>query len=131
MATLTGYKRDIDGLYIDKDPESILVYTVDWTNWLASGESIIDTADITTGQGAESSTDTYTTSVTAEQLSGDIAETKLRVDSYAKHNNGKKINFVLSHGTPGKIYKVTIKIVTDENEVCEKFMRIVCKERSL
>ena len=41
MATLTGYKRDIYGLYIDKDPESTLQYTFDWQNWLATGEHII------------------------------------------------------------------------------------------
>lgn len=130
MTTLTGYKRDTESLYIDKDPESILQYTMDWTNWLASGESIVNSASITTGQGAESSTDTYSTEVTVEQLTGDDANTKLRVDSYAKSSNSKMVNMVLSHGTEGKIYKVSVKIVTNENEVCEKFFKVVCKKRS-
>lgn len=132
MTTLTGYKRDTESLYIDKDPASILQYTMDWTNWLASGESIVNSASISTGLAPDSttSTDTYETKVTVEQLAGDDTDTKLRVDAYAKSSNSKMVNMTLSHGTEGKIYKVFVQIVTDEGEVCEKFFKVVCKKRS-
>ena len=39
MATLTGYKKDSESLFIDKDPEATLIYTFDWTNWLGANDA--------------------------------------------------------------------------------------------
>lgn len=125
MATLTGYKRDIDGLYIDKDPESVLKYTIDWSNWLASGESIVASRSI----DINSTPTTFTTDVTPETISGDADP--LVCETFIIHNNAKQIIMTLHGGTAGNIYKVTNRIVTDEDEVCEKFFRIVVKDRSL
>ena len=41
MATLTGFKQDRAGLYIEKDPFSLLDYTLDWTNWMPTGDTIL------------------------------------------------------------------------------------------
>lgn len=110
MATLTGYKRDTEGLYIDKDPDAVLNYTFDWTNWLASGETITSTV------------------WSVDSISGDTDP--LTVDSYTTHSNGKKTIVVLSGGTAGNIYTVRNTINTDESETERKFFRIVCKDRS-
>jgi len=40
MTTLTGYERDRDGLFIRKTPAAVLDYSVDWTDWLPSGQTI-------------------------------------------------------------------------------------------
>ena len=40
MPTLTGFKKDAKGLYIEKDPYATLDYTLDWTNWMPSGYTI-------------------------------------------------------------------------------------------
>ena len=40
MATLTGYRADRDGAYIDKDTEAILDYAVNWVDWLPTDETI-------------------------------------------------------------------------------------------
>ena len=112
MATLTGYKRDNEGLYIDKDPEAVLIYTFDWSNWLASSESIT------------------TSNWTIDAISGDSALTKLTVDSSIIHSNAKQTIITLSGGTAGNIYTVRNTIVTDESETERKFFRIVCKQRS-
>lgn len=110
MTTLTGYKRDNDGLYIDKDPESVLNYTFDWSNWLASGESITSTT------------------FTVDSITGD--SDPLTVDSYIIVSGNKKTQVVLSGGTAGNIYTVRNTIVTDESETERKFFRVVCKARS-
>ncbi len=110
MATLTGYKRDTEGLYIDKDPEAVLIYTFDWSNWLASGESIT------------------TSNWTIDAISGDADP--LTVDSSIIHSNNKQTIITLSGGTEGNIYSVYNTIVTDESETERKFFRIVCKKRS-
>ena len=125
MATLTGYKRDIDGLYIDKDPEAVLKYTIDWTNWLASGEQIVASNTIT----INSVPTTFNTDVVPETISGDA--NPLVREAFVIANNGKSITMTLHGGTAGNIYKVTNTIVTDEFEVEEKFFRIVVKDRSL
>ena len=36
----TGYKKDIVGSYITKDPAASLQYSVDWSDWIPSGDSI-------------------------------------------------------------------------------------------
>lgn len=110
MTTLTGYKRDTESLYIDKDPQAVLLYTFDWSNWLASGESI--------------------TSSTweVETIAGDTNNLDDTASRIVPGN--KKTEVELSLGTAGNIYKVYNKIVTDEGETERKFFRIVCKERS-
>jgi hypothetical protein len=110
MATLTGYKRDSESLFIDKDPEAVLIYTFDWSNWLASGETIT------------------TSNWTIDAISGDTDP--LTVDSSIIHNNGKQTIITLSGGTEGNIYTVRNTIATDESETERKFFRIVCKQRS-
>lgn len=110
MATLTGYKRDSESLYIDKDPEAVLIYTFDWSNWLASGESITSS------------------NWTIDAITGDTDA--LTVDSSIVHNNGKQCIITLSGGTAGNIYTVRNTIVTDDSETERKFFRIVCKQRS-
>ena len=40
MATLTGYRADSKGAYIDKDAEAILDYAVSWVDWLPTTDTI-------------------------------------------------------------------------------------------
>lgn len=37
---MSVFQYDADGAYIDKDPRARLDYTINWTDWLKSGESI-------------------------------------------------------------------------------------------
>ena len=109
MATLTGYKRDNDGLYIDKDPESTLQYTMDWTNWLATGETV------------------STSDFTVDAISGD--SDALTVSGTSITDN-KKCNVTLTGGTAGNIYTVRNTITTSDSQTERKFFRIVCEARS-
>ena len=36
----TGFYQTIQGLSIEKDPEADLTYTLDWANWLPTGDSL-------------------------------------------------------------------------------------------
>jgi len=110
MATLTGYKRDNDGLYIDKDPESTLQYTFDYTNWLATSETI------------------STSSFAIDSISGDSDPLVVSGNSIASGN--KKTNVVLTGGTAGNIYTVRNTIATNDSQTERKFFRVVCEQRS-
>tara|TARA_R110000851_G_scaffold111960_1_gene235860 strand:+ start:2212 stop:2547 length:336 start_codon:yes stop_codon:yes gene_type:complete len=110
MATLTGYKRDADGLYIDKDPEATLIYTFDYSNWLGSGEQIT------------------TSNWTIDAISGDADA--LVVSSSTIHNNSKSVLLTLTGGTAGNIYTLRNTIITDDSQTERKFFRVVCGQRS-
>lgn len=59
---------------IDKDPESVLDYIVDWVDWLPVGDSI--SSHTVTGKGITVDSDsTATTKVTAWLSGGKVGET--------------------------------------------------------
>ena len=109
MATLTGYRADRDGAYIDKDTEAVLDYSVDWTTWMPSGDSI----------------NTSTWSIAA--ISGDTDA--LTVDSSAK--TSYVATAVLSGGTDGNIYTVSNTIATVNNITERRHFRVSVKARSV
>lgn len=109
MATITGFLKDNEGIYIPKDTEAILTYSLDWTDWLTNGETIsssLFTVESLTGDGdpltkvSQSSTD-YVTTV---KLSG---------------------------GTQGKIYKVYDTITTSGGLTERRYFRVKVETRSL
>ena len=109
MATLTGFRADRDGAYIDKDTEAVLDYSVDWGTWMPTGDSI--------------NTSTFT--ITA--ISGDTDA--LTVDSSAK--TGSVCTAVISGGTAGNIYTVNNKIVTNNSITERRHFRVSVKARSV
>jgi len=109
MATLTGFQQDRQGTYIEKDPYAVLDYSLDWTNWLPSGEVI---SAIT---------------VTAETISGDAAP--LTIDSST--NTDTLVTAYVSGGTAGNIYNVEYKITTDNAKKDSRNFRIKVVEREL
>ena len=109
MATLTGYRADSKGAYIDKDAEAILDYAVSWVDWLPT-------------------TDTISTSAWAiTAIAGDADA--LTVDSSA--NTTTVPSAVISGGTAGNIYTVSNTIVTSDNRKERRNFRIVVKARSV
>jgi len=109
MATLTGFRADRDGAFIDKDTEAVLDYSVDWSNWMPAGDSV--------------NTSTFT--VTA--ISGDTDA--LTVNSSAISTN--VCTAVLSGGTAGNIYTVNNKIVTNNSITERRHFRVSVKARSV
>lgn len=107
MATLTGFKEDRVGVFIEKDPYAILDYTLDWTNWMPSGETI------------------QSITVTAETISGDASP--LTIDSTT--NTSYLATAFISAGTAGNIYNVEYRIVTDNAKQDSRNIRIKVLER--
>ena len=53
--TQTGFKKDVTGTYIVKDPDAQIAYTIDWSQWLATSDTIVSsswTISTVTGDGA-------------------------------------------------------------------------------
>jgi hypothetical protein len=107
MATLTGFKSDNVGTYIEKDTYSILDYTLDFTNWMPTTDTI------------------STASVVVQTISGDA--TPLTLTSTA--STSYLVTAVLSGGTVGKIYNVKYRIITNNNKRDARSIRIKVIER--
>lgn len=109
MATLTGFLRDNEGIYIPKDTDAILTYSLDWTDWLQNGETI------------------SSNSFTVETITGD-ADPLTRV---SQSNTSYKTTAKISGGTAGKIYKVYNTITTTGGLTERRYFRIKVETRSL
>ena len=109
MATTTGFLRDNTGIFIPKDSEAELTYSLDWSDWLTNGETI--------------SSSTFTVETIADD--GD-ALTKT-----AQSSSDTVSTVKLSGGTVGNIYKVYNTIVTSGGLTERRYFRIRIDERSL
>ena len=107
MPSTTGFKEDRVGAYIEKDPYSVLDYSLDWTNWMPSGDTI------------------STISVTAETIAGDSAP--LVIDSSTNTDYIATAN--ISGGTAGNIYNVEFRIDTTNSLKDSRNFRIKVVER--
>ncbi len=107
MATLTGYKQDRVGQFIEKDPFAVLDFSLDFTNWMPTGDTL---SSIT---------------VTAETIANDSSP--LVIDSTNNTNYLATAN--ISGGTAGKIYNVEYKIITTNSIKDSRNIRIKVLER--
>lgn len=102
MASTTGFEQDNTGAFIRKDPESVMDYTIDYTNFLATGDHI----------------DTFTFTATSG----------ITIDSSSKSSNEKAVTVILSGGTAGTTYTIKSTIVTDNGITAVKRFRVKCEE---
>lgn len=84
-----------------KDPDSILDYSFDWSDWLESGESI-SSHIVVVDSGITVDDSGYSSTVVTIWLSG---------------------------GTAGTNYNIACKIVTSESRTVERSITIRCRER--
>jgi len=94
-----------DGTFIPdappKDPDSIIDYGVDWSNWLATGETITSSAWIVPA-GLTNDSDSNTSTATAIFLSG---------------------------GTSGTTYELTNRVTTSGGRTEDRSMLIKCQPK--
>lgn len=105
---ITGYLKDNEGIYIQKDRLARLIYTFDWVDWLPSGDSV--------------STASYSLQVRANDPAPLIKHTE--------GVSGTKSYVELSGGQLGKIYTVTATITTANGLTDRRNFRIKVENRS-
>lgn len=71
-----------------KDPEAILDYIFDWSDWLATGE-IITSATITVPTGLTKASQTTTTTEVIAWISGGVVTTTYRVECKITTNSNR------------------------------------------
>ena len=103
MATLTGFQQDRVGHFIEKDPYAVLDYSLDWTNWMPSGDTI-SAITITADAGITIDSTTNTNYIATAYISG---------------------------GTAGNIYNIEYKITTTNGLKDSRNFRIKVVERQI
>ncbi len=109
MATLTGFERDNEGVFIRKDTEASLTYTLDWTDWLVNSETI------------------SSSEFTVETITGDTDPLVKSAQSSTNYTTTIKV----SGGSSGKIYKIYNQIQTSGGLTERRYFRIKVETRSL
>jgi len=103
MATLTGFQQDRVGHFIEKDPYAVLDYSLDWTNWMPTGDTI-SAISITADAGITIDSTTNTNYIATAYISG---------------------------GTAGNIYNIEYKITTTNGLKDSRNFRIKVVERQI
>jgi hypothetical protein len=107
--TTTGYQRDVQGHWIEKDSSAVLTYSMDWTDWLV-GDDTIATVEYT-----------VTPSPTANDVKIASSGVQGGFITYARLNKG--IN--------NTTYSVAAKVTTANGLVDTRRFRIKVKDRYL
>jgi len=110
MTTITGYLQDTYGVYIPKDREAQLVYTMDWSEWLSEGQNL---------QSVD-----YQVQARANDSS------PVRIQSQGLANNNTATYVELAGGTLLKTYTVTAEITTDDSSRDRRSFRVKIETRS-
>lgn len=104
----TGFYQTIQGLTIEKDPFAELTYTLDWAQWLPTGDSLASAI--------------WTISARVNDP-----------DPLIKVSNGiqgTKTYIELSEGQEGKTYVVTAKVTTTDGLIDRRYFRVKVLNRS-
>jgi hypothetical protein len=110
MSTITGYKRDTVGSYIEKDPEAQLVYSMDWSEWLPLGDQLAAV--------------TYTVST--------IADDTAPLTRISNGISDSTVTYIeLSGGRAREIYTVTAEITTVDGNTDRRAFRVKVINRFL
>jgi hypothetical protein len=108
MSTITGYKQDKEGHWIEKDRLAKLTYTLDWSQWLLTGVTISSVTYALTNP-------TYNPTVMVIESSG--------------VQGGNTTYAVISGGTKSKIYTVTATVTLDNGQTDRRAFRIRVEDR--
>lgn len=103
MSTQTGYKQDTDGVWIEKDPEARLTYSMEWNQWLPTGTAL-SAVDYTHNSRAN---DPDPIIIHSEGITN-------TTQTYA----------VISGGSVGKVYQITAAITLDNGQTDRRAFKI-------
>lgn len=105
----TGFQQTLQGLTISKDPEAQLTYTLDWSEWLPTGDTV-STVVWTIGARANDP-------APLENESSGV-------------QSGTKTYIELSGGQVNKVYTVTAKVTTADGLIDRRNFRVRVENRS-
>ena len=112
MTQLTGFRTDREGSYIVKDPQARLDFSIDWSPWIESGDSIA------------------TSTWAVETVTGDGAD---NINNYQNTIDtvNHKTTVWLEKGVSGHNYRVTNTIVTANDLTDERYFRVFVKDKTV
>lgn len=105
----SGFEQTSNALWITKDVEAQLIYTLDWSEWLDTGDTIAN------AEWEVAARRNDPTPIVIED-DGITASTKTYVE--------------LSGGQEDKVYIVTVKVTTDNGLVDRRNFRVKVEARS-
>lgn len=108
MSTITGYREDTEGVWIPKDTEAKLTYTLDWSEWLPAGAHVTAV--------------TYAHNSRVNDADPIVIHASGVVD-------GDKTYVILSGGTKNKVYVITAAITLDNGLTDRRAFRIKVQDR--
>lgn len=112
--SLTGFQRDQQGIFIDKDPDANITYALGFVDYLQAGDSLTSAT------------------VTLGTISGDSAPLAFPTGAGTDVSiSGTKVILRVNAGTAGNIYPVEVKIVTNDGDTDARHFRIVVKNKEL
>ncbi len=106
----SGFEQTNTGLAVTKDTEAQLIYTLDWTNWLETGDTV--------------STVAWTVAARRNDPTPLVNE-----DSGVDGTN-KKTYIEISGGQADKVYIVTAKVTTANGLIDRRNFRVECVDRA-
>lgn len=109
MTTQTGFKQDTYGSYIDKDPAAVLVYSLDWNDWIETNESVANSV------------------MTVSTISGDPNAMTIKTSGFT----GNVTYAELQRGSAGNVYTVTNTITTTDGAVDARRFRVKVVNRNV
>jgi hypothetical protein len=109
MTTQTGFKQDHLGSWIDKDPAAVLVYSLDWNDWIESNDTIANSV------------------MTVSTITGDPNPLAVKSSGFT----GNVAYAELEDGSAGNVYTVTNTITTTDGAVDARRFRVKVQNRYL
>jgi len=109
ILTTTGYQKDVQGSWIDKDSSATLTYSMDWSQWLI-GTDTVQSVQYTISPSA----DANDVKVVTSGVSGGLI-------TYA----------TLWKGINNVIYTVSARVTTSDGKIDTRRFRIKVKDRYL
>lgn len=115
MANITGFEKNRDGIFIEKDPTANVAYTLDWSEYLPTNTII------------------SSTSITIETISGDSSPLQHPTDAATDVSiiTNNKVRIRVEGGTDGNVYDIACQITTDGGDIDTRHFKVVVKERNL
>lgn len=105
----TGFNETPQGIWIAKDSQATLTYTLDWSQWLENSDTI-DSVDFT--------------------VAARINDPQPLVKVTQGIQDGTKTYITLSSGQANKVYIVTARITTSDGLVDRRSFRVHVENRA-